>query len=104
MSALTTHLWKPGQSGNLSGRPKKWLTRVDQMLADKNLHPIEELLKLLPRLSPKDRAHVWLEVLSYCQAKPKYHDEEKDAVDELRQLSTQELLKLVKENLPEAAG
>lgn len=105
MSALQKqHLWKPGQSGNPNGRPKVWLTRVDEMMAKDGKHPYTELLKLLPELKPRDQAQVWLELLAYCQPKPKPIEAEKE--NELAGMSTAELVKLVKDKLPEleAAG
>lgn len=95
--------WQPGVSGNPGGKPKRLLPRVDEILYKAGLNPTDELMKLMPTLRPREQAEIWLELLAYCQAKPKHHDEAKEVLDELKALSTQELLKLVKENLPELA-
>jgi hypothetical protein len=71
---VTDHLqpaWKPGQSGNPGGRPKKLITRVDEILHGLKLNPTTELIALIPQLKPREQAEIWMELLSYCQAKPK---------------------------------
>ncbi len=91
--------WKPGESGNPSGRPKRIFPRPDQILKEMGLEPIAELMKLLPNLKEPDRAKVWLEILPYIHAKVKPLDEGDE--DELAKMSTAELLSLVK-SMPEA--
>ncbi len=92
--------WKPGQSGN-TGR-KKWLTRIDEMCAKDGKHPYEELMKLLPELRPREQAEIWLQLLSYCQAKPKPLEAEKP--DDLDDMPTEELLRLVKSQIKDMEG
>lgn len=102
MSNQYAHLkspWKPGVSANPSGRPKQWLKRIDEMCTKDGKHPYTELMKLLPELKPREQAHIWLELLAYCQAKPKPIEAEKE--NELASMSTADLVKLVKEKLPE---
>jgi hypothetical protein len=41
------------------------------LLAEKNINPIEEILKLLPTLEPRDQVKTWLDIQSYVQAKPR---------------------------------
>lgn len=90
--------FKPGQSGNPGGKPKRCFPRVAQILKELKREPINELMMLLPQLSPRDQANVWLEILPYVQnkLKPLEHDED----SELDKLSTKELFQLVKDNLP----
>jgi hypothetical protein len=88
-----------GQSGNPSGRPKRILPRIDEILKSKNLEPLHELLQVLPNLKPRDQAQVWLEILSYCHAKPKPTVEVES--DPLKDVPTDELVRMVKEKLPE---
>lgn len=92
--------WRPGQSGNPNGRPKRLFPRVDQLLKDAGLEPIAELMKLLPKLKDRDQAQLWLEILPYVHAKVKPMDEGEES--ELEKLSTAELVRLVKEQLPES--
>lgn len=69
-SPSTDTRFKPGQSGNPSGRPRSRLDRVDQVLEAAGKHPVKELLKLIPELKPKEQVEMWLQLWSYCQAKP----------------------------------
>lgn len=72
---------------------------MDQLLKEAGLEPITELLKLLPELGNRDKAKVWLEILPYVHAKALPIDPNEP--NDLDKLSTAELIKLVKENLPE---
>lgn len=93
------HRFKPGQSGNPGGRTKRAFKRVDEILKELGKEPIGELMKLIPELRPREQAQVWLEILPYVHAKLKPLEHEED--NELENLSTAELLQLVKDNLPE---
>lgn len=42
--------FKPGQSGNPLGRPKKLLKRVDEVLHERGIEPVAEVLKILDKL------------------------------------------------------
>jgi hypothetical protein len=72
------------------------------MLAESDLHPAQEAIELLQNGDMKDgeRAKLWLELLSYCQAKPKEDpnagDDDSDDEDPLDPLTTPQLLKLIK--------
>lgn len=93
--------WKPGQITNPGGRPKKLLARIDEMCHADGKHPYSELMKILPKLTPKDQALVWLELLAYCQPKMKeFTPTESEAEREaLRNLPMNELIQLVKSNI-----
>ncbi len=91
--------WKPGQSGNPSGRAKLAFPRPAEILKQMGLEPIAELMKLLPTLKEADQAKVWMELMPYVHSKPKPLDEGEE--DELTKMSTAELLQLVK-SMPEA--
>lgn len=91
--------WKPGQSGNPSGRPKRILPRVDEVLKQEGKEPIKELLALMPSLKPREQMQLWLELLPYIHSKPKPLEEPEE--NDLDKLSTEELVRLVKEKLPE---
>lgn len=69
---------KPPGSGRKKGVPNKTrLIRVADLLAEKAINPVEEIMALMPDMRPEAQAKVWLELLSYCQAKPK-----EEAVDD----------------------
>lgn len=56
----------------------------------------------MPELRISDQLKAWLELLSYCAAKPKEFsiDEETRARQELHGMSDSELVKLVREKIP----
>jgi len=92
--------FKPGQSGNPAGRPKKILARVDELCHQAGVHPFTELMKILKEgsLEDKEKANIWLQLLSYVQGKAKTLED--DEPSDLEKLTTAELIKLVK-SLPE---
>ncbi len=92
-----------GVSGNPSGRPKKLLKRPAELLAEERLHPISELIKLLPDLKPEKRAEVWISILPYVAAKLKDAPDDDALAQELAALSDEELRRRVKEALGKAA-
>ncbi len=95
--------FRPGVSGNPSGRPKKLLKRPAELLAENRLHPITELLKLLPELKPDKQAEVWVSILPYVAAKLKDAPDEDALANELAALSDEELRRRVKEALGKVA-
>jgi hypothetical protein len=63
---------KPVGSGRKKGTPnKKKLLRVDELLAEKNINPVEKALELMPELAPHQQIKVWMELASYCFPKPR---------------------------------
>lgn len=93
----------PG-SGRVKGTPnkKKWI-KISELLAEKDIHPGEEILAILNNedVRPADQIKAWLELLSYCEVKPKENesarDEEESEIDsELESLSDAQLIRLVK--------
>lgn len=93
--------FKPKQSGNPGGRPKRHLPRIDEMISKDGRHPYTELMALMPDLRPSDQAQIWLQLLAYCQSKPKETAEEDTERSELSKLPLAELLQLVKQAIPE---
>jgi hypothetical protein len=95
---------KPANSGRKKGTPNnKRLKTVSQALADSGLEPVIEIVKLLQHgdMKDKDRADLWVDLLSYCQAKPKEIEDPGDDVGDenpLDGLTTADLLKLVRPN------
>lgn len=69
MSTNVTKFSKPGRPAGAPNKSK--LLRVEDLLAEKNQNPIEEILKLLPTLDPRDQVKTWLDIQSYVQPKPK---------------------------------
>lgn len=64
---------RPANAGRKKGsKNKKTLLRVADVFADKNIEPVTEILRLIDQLDePRDKLKAWLELLSYCQAKPR---------------------------------
>ncbi len=94
--------WKPGQSGNPSGKRKRVLPRIDELLKKNNKEPIAELLALLPKLSDRDQVHLWLELLPYVH--PKVKPSEDDERGEYDDVPTEELERLLSERMRKKAG
>ncbi|HEY8270749.1 MAG TPA: hypothetical protein VIG33_07650 [Pseudobdellovibrionaceae bacterium] len=58
-------------SGRKPGTPnKKSLLRVEEVLAEKNVNPTEEILAIIPSLDPNEQVRAWGMLLSYIQPKP----------------------------------
>ena len=90
--------FKPGASGNPGGR-RRAFPKVEEILKKHGVNCVEEILKLLAGLEDdRDKIKVWLELLPYVHAKQRYVEQDDD---ELNDLSTAELVRLVKDNLPE---
>jgi hypothetical protein len=65
--------WKPGQSGNLGGRPKKPRRSFDAVrrLEALGVDPLEEVIALAqdPALPKVARLKAWLALMDYCYPK-----------------------------------
>lgn len=95
---------KPPGSGRKKGvtnKPKP-LEKTLQVLTNKALNPVEEILKLIPAMPPRDQYLAWVELQSWIEAKPKAHTEPPSAptvpvADPIPNTQTDEdLLRLVK--------
>lgn len=103
---------RPANAGRKKGSlNKKKIPKVSDFLSQKDLNPTEEILKIMAedaKLAKKDRKisklaqiDIWLDLLSYCQARPKELPEdlgEDEFSEELEATPTETLLKLVKSN------
>lgn len=65
-------------AGRKKGTPnKKKLVKAADVLAEKDINPVQKILEIIEEkdqakaLSPYVKAQLWLDLLSYCQAKPK---------------------------------
>lgn len=102
---------KPANSGRKKGSlNKKKIPKVADFLAQKDINPAEQILSIIEadkKLPPADRMSrgmlisVWMDLLSYCQAKPKETDEDTSSSDEeiadaLKDVTDATLLKIVK--------
>lgn len=94
---------KPAGSGRKAGVPnKRKLQKASELLAEADLHPIQAVVDLirLGDMRDKERADLWMQLFSYCEAKPKESDGGTGDGDEspLESLGEEDLLKLVKSN------
>jgi hypothetical protein len=92
---------RPVNAGRKQGvENKKKLQKIAEFLADKDISPILEILKILENenLSPKAKIESWFELQSYCEAKPKAADESsiQVGIDEFDDIPNSEFLKLIK--------
>jgi hypothetical protein len=100
----------PAGAGRPKGsKDKKKMTKIVDYLIREGLNPAEELIRLVETtdeqgdyiLTAKDRANIWMELLSYCESKPKATevsalDESDETMDLLEDLSDDELVAVAK--------
>jgi hypothetical protein len=59
---------KPAGSGRKPGSLNKaTLLRVEEYFCEREMHPVTEIMKLIPQMRPDAAAHVLLELLKYIQ-------------------------------------
>jgi hypothetical protein len=97
-------LGHPKYGGRQKGTPNKRtlakLARVPDYMIDNKRSPIEEVMKLVQLLEPKDAIKVWLELLQYCDAKHREvmvaaDPEQSELAQKFDNVSDSVLLKLV---------
>lgn len=75
---------RPAGAGRKKGTPnKKTLARVDSYLIEQGINPVQRAIEAIKFLDPKDEFRAWMDIIAYCQAKPKElpddrHDDESD--------------------------
>ena len=92
---------RPINSGRKKGsKNKRKVAKVADYLAEREINPAAEILRIIPSLDEKDQVSTWLDLLSYCQAKPKDEGIDTGALDpsEFEGVSNAELLQLIKTN------
>jgi hypothetical protein len=91
---------RPISSGRKPGsKNKKSIIRVKDLLAERDINPAQKILELIPELPPWDQIDAWMDLLSYCEAKPKAmeFDPSEDEFDEdFEDIETERLLKVLK--------
>ncbi len=103
--------FQPGNKAG-KGRPpgsknKKKIAKVADFLASHDINPAEQILAILGAKdsngqytlkNPKDRADIWLDLLSYCQGKPKEMemDFDDEGFEDFDEVSNEQLLTLIK--------
>lgn len=103
---------RPANAGRKKGSlNKRKIPKVADFLAEKGLNPAEEILKILEqdkkqpkkdrKISKYGEIEIWLDLLSYCQAKPKEMldaSDDDELSEELSETPTETLLRIVKNN------
>jgi hypothetical protein len=70
--------------GRKKGTPnKKTILRVEEVLAERGVHPVVEILKLLPNMPASDAAKTLIDLLKFCQPPAKAAEGEGDALPPL---------------------
>jgi hypothetical protein len=97
---------RPAGAGRKKGSlNKKKVLRVEEVLIKENINPIEEILKLIPKLQPAEQVKSYFDLLKYLQPTLKaqevnpddYSSSEEDEEENLTdELTNEELIKLVK--------
>lgn len=91
--------FKKGQSG-FKGRVHKFkIADVHHVLAQNNINPTEEILKLIPMLDFSEQIKAWFLLLSYTQPKPapiemKTIDAVNELVEKMQDITTEELVNI----------
>lgn len=63
---------KPAGSGRKPGvRNHGVVPKIEQVLIDKRINPLLEILSLLPELEDRDQAEIWIKLLPYIYPKKK---------------------------------
>lgn len=89
----------PGSGRKKGTTNKRKYETVAEHLERFGLHPVAEIVKLIPEIDKKDRIKAWLELLAYCEAKPKAIDVmPQDLInpEDFEEVSTDALLQLIK--------
>lgn len=91
---------RPANAGRkLGSKNKKKFAKVAQVLAEQDLDLVGDILDLLAHgdLRDKDKLDGMLQLLSYCQAKPKDEGPQDDEEDDeaMDDLDDEQLLKIV---------
>lgn len=86
------------KKGSLNKRSSFRVARTTMVLEGKGLNPIEEILKLIPSLEPKEQVRAWEYIHQYVDVKPKEiaEPEEQEFDDALEELSVEQLIELAK--------
>ena len=86
------------QKGTRNKRSSFKVARTTTVMESKGLNPIEEILKLIPSLEPKEQVKAWEYIHQFVDVKPKDlpDEEEQDFDDALQGLTTDELIALTK--------
>lgn len=89
----------PGNPGRPKGAlGKKKVKRVDQYFIENDINPIEQIMRELPLLEPRDRVKTMLELLTYCYAKPNQYepleslDENSEIMDKFKKVTDEALI------------
>lgn len=62
---------KPEKSGRKKGTPNRKTQLLEEILSAQGVSPVNEILKMLPALDPKQQVDVYLELLGYLFPKRK---------------------------------
>lgn len=96
---------KPEGSGRKPGsKNKKTVMRTKEVLAELDVNPTTEILKLMEYLEPADQLKAWTTLLGYTEPKPKEEpadDSNDESPDELRDVSNSTLIEFIKLNQKE---
>jgi hypothetical protein len=54
-----------GAGKKKGSKHKKTLLKVEEYLAQQNIHPVQKILDLMPSLQPSDQLEAWLNLMKY---------------------------------------
>ncbi len=94
--------WKKGFCPNPKGRPRQLLRRIEESLAESEIDPVQEILKLLAddEVLKVTKLKSWIELLPYLYPKAKDETSAVDAIrDELAALTKEQLIERMEQDL-----
>jgi hypothetical protein len=96
----------PGSGRKPGSQNKKSVAKVADVLAERDINPVAEILALIPELPyASQKIKAYMDLLSYCEAKPKEIESspddlptDEDLINQLKDVSDSALLTLVTRN------
>lgn len=92
---------RPPNAGRKPGsKNKKKIFNTSEILANKDINPTEEILKLIPEMNVREKVEAWKYLHSFTEAKPRMPEaqveESESSIDKLEDIDTENLIALAK--------
>ncbi len=87
------HKKHPDSGRKLGQKNRKTILKAKDVLFDKSINPVEEILKLMPELKPSERLDAWKFLMNYIEPKVKEQSNDEDAEESSEE--TQNILEII---------